>query len=436
MSERACGVCGEPVTTRARFCSACGVDLDASLILDPVEPLVGDKTTSDRRNLTTLLVPVGLALVVGLIVLALVTGGDDGTPDDGERPDVVAAPTATPLPTPTATPFRVTLPDATPPQPTPTRTPAAPLLASVDTSDLSALPPVDASHLAVAHDRDLAYLDLETGEWIIHERVNMSSVPAVDSLTPFADGVVTDSGEALFYIPVDDRPQVLAPGERLGVVDGLFWARIWDADGPPEVIGFDQRGDRAARFVLPPQSWVVDVLDSGVFLIEAGGRLFTHVGNRTDLVATGNFAGAHGDRILVFTCAEDLESCRHVLIDVVAGSQFDVQVPIAESDTMRLTPDGRILVWEGFGASAIAYQLDANGTVVIREELQAFEANQVEFGLSGEATATDTSGLSARVEGDQLVFSGPAGEAITEVALDFLPGFGDSYALTFVTVDG
>ena len=427
-------MCGEHNDTRARFCSACGVDLDAQVLLDPVADAVEPEVTEERRGLAMLFVPLGVVVAIGLTVLVLVSGGDDGDedPDPQAVEGVVEAPTATPLPTPTATPFRVTLPESTPPQPTPTRTPSPPTALAIEPADLSLLPATDATHLAIAHDRDLAYLDLATGAWTLHERVSMSSVPGVDSLTPFAGGVVTSSGDALFYIPVDERPQLLGTGEPLGVVDGLFWARVWDIDSGPRVLGFDERGDQSARFELPAQTWVVDVLEAGVFLVQAGGRLFTHVGDRTEVVATGNFAGAHGDRFLVFSCSDDLESCGYSLIDAVEGSQVAVQVPITEGDSMQLTPDGRILVWEAFSDGAVVYELDADGTVVTQQELDSFEATQIEFGLSGEAIATDTTGLYARIDGDRLLFHGPTGDAITEVGLDFLPGFGDSYALAFV----
>lgn len=427
-------MCAEHNDIGARFCSACGVDLDAQVLLDPVAEPVEPEVTEERRGLAMLFVPLGVVVAIGLTVLVLV-GGDDGDPDEATG-GVVEAPTATPLPTPTATPFRVTLPESTPPQPTPTRTPSPPIALAIEPADLSLLPVADATHLAIAHDRDLAYLDLTTGAWTLHERVSMSSVPGVDSLTPFAGGVVTSSGEAIFYIPVDDRPQVLGSGEPLGVVDGLFWARVWDIEGGPQVLGFDAGGDQAARFELPPQTWVADVLESGVFLIQAGGRLFTHVGDRTEVVATGNVAGTHGDRVLVFSCSDDLESCGHVLIDPIAGSRLEVQVPMTEGDSMQLAPDGRILVWEAFSEGAVVYELDADGSVVSREELESFEATQIEFGFSGAAIATDTTGLYARIEGDRLLFHGPTGDAITEVPLEFLPGFGDSYALAFVNSDG
>lgn len=433
--ERSCPVCGEPTTTAARFCSACGVDLQAQVILDPVAPPEAPESVGERRSLSMLLVPLGVVVAIGLAVLFLVSGGDED-PEPAAVDGVVQAPTATPLPTPTATPIRVILPERTPIQPTPTRTPSLPQALEIDTVDLSPLPATDATHLAVAHDRDLAYLDLTTGEWIIHERVNLSSVPGINSLVPFGRGVVTSSGEAVFYIPVDERPQVLGEGEVLGVVDGLFYARDWSTPGGPTILAFDERGEQVGTLELPGETWVVDVLTSGVFLIDGGGHVFIATQDRSDLIATGNISGVAGDRVLVFSCVDGLDSCRHILVDVAADTQVDVQIPVRENQSMRLAPDGRVLVWELLGGGATAFTLDDNGVPVAEEELLQQQATLVEVGITGPAVATDTTGLYARVEGDRLLFHGPTGDAITEVALDFLPGFGDSYALAFVNSDG
>ena len=427
-------MCGETTRARDRFCSACGVDLDAQVLLEPTVATPSTDTSADeeRRNLSMLFVPLGVVVAIGLAVLVLVSGGDD-EPEPDSAADVVEAPTATPLPTPTATPFRVTLPESTPPQPTPTRTPSAPQTLGVTPADLSRIPTTDATHLAIAHDRDLVYLDLVTGEWIIHERVSTSSVPGVDSLVPFGGGVVTSSGESVFYIPIDGRPVTLGPGQALGVVDDLVYLRDWSSPGGSTIVAFDETGENAGTLGLPVSGFAVDVLPMGVFLIEAGGQIFSGTTSETEVVATGSLAGVAGNRILVFTCETDVDSCRHLLIDVASGTQVEVPPEVTPRRDMRLAPDGRILAVRLGGEQATAYRIDDTGAVVDEEDLNRQDVTLTELGLVGPALATDATGLYARIEGDRLLFHGPTGEAITEVALDFLPGFGDSYALAFVT---
>ena len=429
-------MCGEHNDTRARFCSACGVDLDAQVLLDPVADAVEPEATEERRGLAMLFVPLGVVVAIGLTVLMLVSGGDDGDddPDPQAVEGVVEAPTATPLPTPTATPFRVTLPESTPPQPTPTRTPSPPTALAIEPADVSLLPTTDATHLAIAHDRDLAYLDLTTGSWTLHERIGLSSVPAFNSLQPFARGVVSTNGQAVFYVPVDDSPTVLADGEALGVVDGLMWIREWRIGGGPVVVGFDEFGERLDQLELPTQSWVLAVLPTGEFLIEAGGQLFAGTPDQTELLATGRAAGVAGDRVMVYTCGVSLDTCGHTIISVTDRSRVDVGLQVGENESMQLAPDGRILKFR-FEDEASIYTLDDTGAVVTEERLQPQQATLVELGLIGPTIATDTTGLYARIEGDRLLFHGPTGDAITEVALDFLPGFGDSYSLAFVNSD-
>ena len=428
-------MCGESTAHAARFCSACGVNLDASIIVDPVADRAPLEADDDARGLSFLFVPLGVVVAIGLAVLFLVSGGDDEEPDAAGAEGVVEAPTATPLPPPTATPIRVTLPERTPIQPTPTRTPSAPIPAGVEPADVSALPPTDATHLAVAHDRDLAYLDLSSGEWIVHERVNRTSVPSVHSLTPYARGVVTSSGETVFYIPVDGRPLALGQGEALGVVDDLVYTRDWSTEGGPTIASFDVAGNQVGTLELPAQAWVVDVLPTGVFLIEAGGQVFTSAGDQSEAVATGTVSGVARDRFLLFSCPDGVDSCRYFLVDVAADTQVELQLPVGPNDAVRLAPDGRVLVWESLGESATAYAVDEDGVAVPDEKLALEQATLVELGLTGPAIATDTSGLYARIDSDRLLFHGPTGDAITEIALDFLRGFGDSYALAFVNAD-
>ena len=428
-------MCGESTAHAARFCSACGVNLDASIIVDPVADRAPLEADDDARGLSFLFVPLGVVVAIGLAVLFLVSGGDDEEPDAAGAEGVVEAPTATPLPPPTATPIRVTLPERTPIQPTPTRTPSAPQSLGVTPADLSRIPATDATHLAIAHDRDLIYLDLATGEWIIHERVSLSSVPGVESLVPFGGGVVTSSGESAFYIPIDERPVILGPGQALGVVDDLVYVRDWSTPGGLTIVAFDESGENAGTLALPVSSFAVDVLPMGVFLIEAGGQIFTGTTADTEVVATGSLAGVAGNRVLVFTCETDLDSCRHVLIDVASGTRVEVPPQVTPRQEMRLAPDGRILTFRRGGEQATAYRLDETGAVADEEDLTGQDVTLIELGVVGPALATDTTGLYARIDGDRLLFHGPTGDAITEVALDFLPGFGDSYALAFVNAD-
>ena len=89
MAERSCPVCGESTAHAARFCSACGVNLDASIIVDPVADRAPLEADDDARGLSFLFVPLGVVVAIGLAVLFLVSGGDDEEPDAAGAEGVV-----------------------------------------------------------------------------------------------------------------------------------------------------------------------------------------------------------------------------------------------------------------------------------------------------------------------------------------------------------
>ncbi|MEM7286538.1 MAG: zinc ribbon domain-containing protein [Actinomycetota bacterium] len=434
MTERPCPVCAEPADTRARFCSACGVDLEAPVLVDPVAETIGPEPEDEHRGLTKLFVPLGVAAAIGLAVLFLVSGGDDGDDPDGDAAEgLVEAPTATPLPTPTATPFRVTLPESTPPQPTPTRTPSAPQSLGVAAADLTALPPTDATHLAVAHDRDLAYLDLETGTWILHERVNLSSVPNRNTLRPFADGVLSNGSDTVLYVPVDGRPVTIAHGLLLGTRGDVAYVQTFEPSGQPQVRGFDATGGFVEQIDLPALTNSQGMLSSGELVVDGGGKVFLVGGTATTVLADAQLLGVSGNRVLIHTCDAAL-ACGFELVDVATGTRSPVTAFEDTTGFPQLVAGDRIVVYDFPNEDIDVYRIEGTD-VVLDEEVSLQEANFIAAGF-GEPVVTDTTGLYARVEGDRLLFHGPTGDAITEVDLDFLPGFGDSYSLAFVTADG
>ena len=414
MADRSCPVCSARTSAGDQFCAACGVRLDAPVVLDGDNP--SSTTTEQVRSggrLSALLVPLLVLGVVALGAVALLGGGDDEADDPGNESIAEPSPTVEIEPTPVAT-----TPPATP-RPTPTTSPTP---VDVDSSvDVGALPPTDATHLAVLKGINVGFLDLQTGDWVIRDVLGRSGPPGQWA---FGRGIVFNADGAVVYAPVDGEPTTLRRGWSIGATTD----RVWVTDNSGRVlVAVDIDGDVVDEFMPPPMTWVESVLPTGELIIRGGGRLFVRSEAEIRPVTEGEIYGRADTRALAQRCDDGL-SCDFVIVELLTGESTVIELELGDGQFPQLTHDGVVLYGR---ESAELYRIEASSLIFDRE-LSFEEADAQLFGAVTQATSTG--GVSVAVDDSTLRFTDGDGDTLTEGSIDFFRGFGEA-SLVFITVD-
>ena len=430
--DRPCPMCAEPVDDRARFCSACGVRLDAPIVFDGMDPAVESTQEADgatSRRFSAVLVPITVAAVLGVGALLLfATGGDDGADDDTtdevvDRPGQGDQQRPIPSPTPTMRATPTSFPTPTPRPPLPSAPPAP----VGEPADLSGLPQADATHLVVLRGSDLGFLDLSSGAWTVHERLGGGGGSA-DQLIPFGSGVTVNGASGAVHVRVDGPPTPLGQGWAIGSFDGLLWVQPWQSDGltGSTLVGLDENASEVDEIDLPAGVWPAGVLPSNGIVVWAGGQVYVVDRSGAEVMSTGMLLGVADGQVLVQTCGGNLE-CSVALLEPEVGSAFDVEV-VPLNSFLQLVGRDTIVV-HGTGRPAVYRVVD--GALVEDEDALFNNSGRV---LPDAVTTTDTTGLYARADGGRVLFHGPTGDVLTELEPPFNPR-ATITELRFITAD-
>ena len=196
--------------------------------------------------------------------------------------------------------------------------------------------------------------------------------------------------------------------------------------------GHDTTGEVVDEIELPPRADTRGMLPTGELVVEAGGMVFLVGEDETTTLAQARVLGVAGSVLLLHVCEAELE-CAIELVDLARQTSFEIETLRDTAGFPQLVREDVIVVFDS-SQDVQVYRVEGEDAV-LDDTISQQQANFLLAGFA-DAEATDTTGLSAIIDGDDLLFVGLAGEVLTSVSLDFLPGFGDSYALAFVTIDG
>ena len=421
MADRSCPVCDAHVSAGDRFCAACGVRLDAPVVLDGGNPPPTATTEHVRSGgrLSALLVPL---LVLGVLALgALVLfGGGDTDPADTTN-DTLADPSPSPSAETEPTPGSPA-PTATP-RPTPTTTPTP---VDVDeVLDVSALPPTEATHLAVLKGNDVGFLNLRTGEWVIREVFDRLA-PSETTPWAFGRGIVTNAGGFVVYVPVDAEPTTLRQGWAIGAASDRVWINEVGDQGTQVVVAVDPDGEVVDQFTAPPMTWVESVLPTGELVIRGGGQLFIRSDSAIRAATNGELFGRIGSQALLQRCDDEL-NCGFVVVDLTTGDTTAIELDISGGAYPQLARGGVVM----YGRQNAAFYRIEDATVIFDRDLTHEEAEALLWGAVTRTTAPE--GVTASVENSILRFEDESDDILTEGSIDVLSGFGQPSVL-FITV--
>jgi hypothetical protein len=272
-------------------------------------------------------------------------------------------------------------------------------------ADLSALPELGATHLAVQAGKELGFLDLRAGLWT---GIELSS--PVYTTVPVGEGlVVSFPGSGVGYASAGGggltRISQPLDGGFVGVSRDLVLLNV----GPSKILARNLDGSIAHTVDLPAGGRAQAVTADGEIVVNVEDQIVLvdpATGDTSD-VATGRVAGVVGPQILVGRCDEDLR-CGVEQINSRTGERWPVADELGSFGPTR----GESIVFTSEHGAVTVFHL-AEGILTPVGEGQA-------FGDPGFSSTIDTwSGVSVQAVDDAIVFSKPTGERIAAIAAPF-----------------
>ena len=423
MDDRRCPSCGTTSPPDANYCAACGANLDSTFISLDDRPTATEQLHTPSR-LAGLVVPLVAIGFLALVAFVLFANGSDTEGDDETAIEDPPTPTANPDLTPVASP-EPSPTTAARPEPTAIPTPVVSI-------DPTSVPPTQATHLAVAYDSSVSFLELGTGAWTTVDagrRLGLWPGGPFGSRGPlqqFGEGILVQSehGNAIHF-RVDGTLDNVSQGYGawlMGVRDNRAYLQI---DGPEgsRVDVIDPNNAVVESIELPMMTWPQGLTSDGRIVVQAGGRVFALDGSGATEVTAGQLMGALDDLVLIHDC-DTAMSCRTDAVNIITGERSSTPLPAGYPEYRS---DGLVAVHTDNGERLFEV---ADGTFTEVERPRSLDPFQ--------PLAIDASGVRAHVRGDVVVFL-EGGPNPTELATIPWPAptrcCRDQLGITFLTID-